>query len=498
MTSMDSLVSRVASSVWPVALWPCLAIHLIAVTVASSPAAETISVNVHKTLTDVSERPVGLCASFINDSDIHHHRDRTMTAVLRQTRMGNYRYPMGALAENYVWHPHGEYDNAAGGLRPRAIAPQAFPLKGALDEEGYFRRAMDYDEFIRCCQRADVDPIICVSSYGWKLPGAQLDRQQLIENASEWVRYANVIHDHGVQYWEIGNEVELHKNEISADEYFAFFRDARRAMKSVDPTIRVGLGLMGNRAYIQQALRQFPDEIDFIVCHQYSNAVKNYAQYKDNAWQYISGIENTIEAIDDFAPTEIAKQLEVLVTEYSAFSPGHAWGNRDNNIVKALLTFEQTGNALYCDDRVRSLNFWVTHSPWGGRGVTSADALDPQNRLTAMGKTLEVMARFLKTKMVEAPRVVGRLRSYASYHPKTKGLSVYVLNKNDRSENVTVALPKYEGPSSGDVYQFTGAAPTATGYTWTERDGITLADGQFQTELPPLSITVFHFVSERD
>ncbi|MGE5527817.1 MAG: hypothetical protein ACM3X6_01565, partial [Patescibacteria group bacterium] len=37
-------------------------------------------------------------------------------------------------------------------------------------------------------------------------PGAWVGRQDLIDTAAAWVRYANVVKGYGVKYWEIGNE----------------------------------------------------------------------------------------------------------------------------------------------------------------------------------------------------------------------------------------------------------------------------------------------------
>lgn len=114
--------------------------------------------------------------------------------------------------------------------------------------------------------------------------------------AADWVRYANKEKGWNIHYWEIGNEVggngffgtewelDLHAPSPKGDNrkgnpalsqtaYGKNSLEFIRAMKAVDPTIKIGVGVdmpdsnpgTGNEAL----LREVKDKIDFAIVHWY-------------------------------------------------------------------------------------------------------------------------------------------------------------------------------------------------------------------------------------
>jgi hypothetical protein len=112
--------------------------------------------------------------------------------------------------------------------------------------------------------------------------------------AADWVRYANREKGWNIRYWEIGNEIsgngyfgptweeDLHapydsnrkgNPALSLTAYGKNALEFIRAMKAVDPTIKIGVGVdipeynpgTGNDA-LMQALK---DKIDFVIVHWY-------------------------------------------------------------------------------------------------------------------------------------------------------------------------------------------------------------------------------------
>lgn len=476
---------------------PILAVFIAFVLCGSlSAKAQSITVNVHKVVSEHPVNPIGFCGNFLNDSDRAGERKRSMVRVLRDTGGGTYRWPAGTIAENYLWHPPGAYTNAVSGLRPRPVSRQKFSWKHRLAEDGSFADSMNFDEFVATCKQAKAEPIVMVSSYGWKLPGSSVTRAQLITSAQEWVRYANITRDYGVTYWEIGNEVDLAKCPLSLEEYLEYFGDVTAAMKRVDPDIKVGLGLLRGSAdeYYKGVFERFPDRVDFCVAHQYHTYLKNYPQYQRHDGNYINSIDAALKNIDRFAPAARAPQVELLVTEFSAFSPQRRWVDTEPSVYKALLTFEMMGNALTRDSRVRSMNFWITHSPWS-REITDASALNADNTPTAMGKVVELMGRNLKTQMVETSQVAVDPRTYATFDPKDGALTIFLLNKSDAARRVTVTLKGLDGPRKNTVTVFQGE-PNATSNTYKITKNalaVELRAGEFERVLPPGSITVVAF-----
>lgn len=458
---------------------------------------EKITIDVETILTDVSEGPVGLCGSFLLDSDLNNNRNKTMVEVFTENKIHNYRFPMGALAENYLFHAPGDYSDAINGLRPEVCSMEKPPANWTefVGANGTFKGCMDFDEFMGVCINADADPIIMLTSYGWKLPGAKVSRQQCIDNAVEWVRYANVTRRWNIKYWEVGNEVDIHADIISLSEYMDFFKDVTLAMKAVDPNIKVGIGILNGSStdYYKYAFENFSGILDFVVVHSYQSGISNYNDYKSNTWDYVSSISTLNSTINTYASPELKNRLEILVTEFSSFSPGGDWENSGNNIYKALCNFEKLMNALSMFDRIRTMNFWVTQSPWGDTNtVDDADALDHNNNLTAMGKTLALASEFLKEKMVQAPRVSGSVRTYASYDTETKALAIWLVNKKDAKVTAKVNLDNYSGGFKNQVFVFTGSSPQSTTYKYDQISSLNFSENSFTTVLDPFSITVIN------
>ena len=92
-----------------------------------------------------------------------------------------------------------------------------------------------------------------------------------METAVEWVRYANVTKKYAVKYWEIGNE-SYHSGSYNgiapdASTYANDLADFARAMKAVDPTIRIGAN--GNGGWWSTLQSVAGAEIDFLAAHSY-------------------------------------------------------------------------------------------------------------------------------------------------------------------------------------------------------------------------------------
>ncbi|WP_430784108.1 cellulose binding domain-containing protein [Actinoplanes sp. G11-F43] len=167
------------------------------------------------------------------------------------------RYPGGSYADIYHWEDH----TAPGGY----VAPDT-----------------DFDTFMAGAQRTGAEPMI-IANYG----------TGTAQEAAGWVRYANVTKDYGVRYWTIGNEnygnghygsaweADEHPDK-SPKEYAATVLAYTKAMKAVDPDIKVGavLTMPGNwpdavvgpgdqGSWNQEVLTRVGSVIDFVDVHWY-------------------------------------------------------------------------------------------------------------------------------------------------------------------------------------------------------------------------------------
>jgi hypothetical protein len=92
-------------------------------------------------------------------------------------------------------------------------------------------------------------------------------------DAAEWVRWANKKMGYKVRYWEIGNELGgswecghflPDGSVLNGDIYAHRFEEFARAMKAVDPTIRIG-----TMDWLEDVLKRCGDQVDFFSIHAY-------------------------------------------------------------------------------------------------------------------------------------------------------------------------------------------------------------------------------------
>ena len=170
-----------------------------------------VTVDAHAGLGTVP--PLGLGA---NDAvwDAKLGTDAT-SGLLRRAGVRMMRYPGGSYADIYHWK-----DNTAPG--------------------GYVAPGTDFDTFMASVQHAGAQPIV-IANYG----------TGTAQEAADWVRYANVTKRYHATYWEIGNEnygnghygsnweADDHADK-SPTAYANGVVEYAKAMKAVDPTVRIG------------------------------------------------------------------------------------------------------------------------------------------------------------------------------------------------------------------------------------------------------------------
>lgn len=188
------------------------------------------------------------------------------------------RWPGGNFASGYNWKD---------GIGPKAERPVRPELAWNALESNRFGT----DEFLRYCHRIGAEPYICLNlGLG------------TIDDARHWVEYTNEKrHTYwadqrrkngreepwNVKYWALGNEIDGpwqlgHKN---AEEYSKFALEAAKAMRAVDPDLKLvasgssnyGADWIGWNRTVLQTLRS---TIDYIAIHTYiSNRENDFERY---------------------------------------------------------------------------------------------------------------------------------------------------------------------------------------------------------------------------
>jgi hypothetical protein len=197
-----------------------------AVTIAASPAGQataappaartassdtTVDVDARAGLATVPGTALGVNDA-IWDAELG---TAAVSGLLESAGVQMMRYPGGSYADIYHWR-----DNTAPG--------------------GYVAPGTDFDTFMASVRRVGAQPMI-IANYGTGTP----------EEAADWVRYANVTKGYGATYWTIGNEnygnghygsgweADDHADKSPA-AYAAGVVAYARAMKAVDPSIKIG------------------------------------------------------------------------------------------------------------------------------------------------------------------------------------------------------------------------------------------------------------------
>jgi len=153
------------------------------------------------------------------------------------------RYPGGTWGDHYLWdNPSGSY--FAVGDANSIVTPK---------------------QFIENCRAIGAEPIFQVntnirgSANGDHInPGKVEDIRLGADRAARWVREANLKNGWGVKYWEIGNEVWIW---MHPEEYAVFVVEYSKAMKAVDPSIKIiACGLTGKAGPFSATWLKFPDD----------------------------------------------------------------------------------------------------------------------------------------------------------------------------------------------------------------------------------------------
>lgn len=194
---------------------------------------------------------------------------RDVADAVRKLGVSILRWPGGNFASGYNWKD---------GIGPKDQRPARPELAWDDVETNRFGT----DEFLRYVQTIGAEPYVCVNlGLG------------TIGDARDWVEYTNGTtptywvnlrrkngHEqpYGVKYWALGNEIDgpWQLGHKDADEYARFALETAKAMRGIDPSIKLvasgssnyGADWIGWNRTVLQTLR---NQADYIALHTYIN-----------------------------------------------------------------------------------------------------------------------------------------------------------------------------------------------------------------------------------
>jgi alpha-N-arabinofuranosidase len=279
--------------------------------------------------------------------------------AMRELGITNMRWPGGNYVMAYNWQD---------GVGPKAQRPARINLaRGGVDNN-----QVGTDEWIELNKAMGTENVICVNL-----------GLATIEDARYWVEYCNYAkgtyysdlrakygHEkpYDVKLWDLGNEVDGSPWELghkNADDYVKIAREAAKAMRSVDKTIRfVASGSSyyeGTGQWVEwnrKILTGLGDLISYISIHRYwENSPDYYSYMGQSAMDFDEKIRVTAAGIDAVRTMSgIKSPIHISFDEY---------GSLGRNYLSVMAVAQCLNSFIHHADSVKMANFTMLTSLLG-------------------------------------------------------------------------------------------------------------------------------------
>jgi alpha-L-arabinofuranosidase len=462
----------------------------------------SIEVDTSHIIRKVEPRTIGINIDYLVDHDANRPPGaRPLEAALKEMGVGSLRFPGGDKSDNHLWSvPPFERPQPTLACGPRAGREEILQTP-----DGEWKvTLLDFDGFMDLCRRVEAEPTLVICYDALHTPGCTATKQELLDTAVAWVRYANVQRKYGVRYWEIGNEGYI-DHTVKAEDYARDLIDFASAMKAIDPSIAIGANgppraegvgrgdEATNALWWKVVFEAAAEHIDFAPVHVYSCwKWGSYEAYRDHGPGYPEAerdATSVLKAAGRWGPPGFAERLRVTITETNAADWSENGWAKVNDLGHALVVFDIFGTLLTLErvDMAQLWNTrWVSHPP---DAPSLWDAVDDDNRLQPTGTALAIWSRFLESHMVEVSEP-PRMRTFASHSPETSALSVFLTNKDTVEREVALQIKNGGKPQAARHWVWQGDGPEDRNPSWSgPMDAPRLGD-TLQLCLPPDSLTV--------
>ena len=317
--------------------------------------------------------------------------------------------------------------------------------------------------------------------------------------AAEWVRWANKKMGYNVKYWEVGNELEGEweaghirpdGTKMDAKKYAAIYLEFAKAMKAVDPTIKVGGPTNSNDSVVftEELIKQAGEHIDFISFHTYPVDGKNTNVAKifkdsERVGKTVTQIRSWLEK---YQPKR-ASEIEIGITEWHV-----QVHENDNtcNLLSGLWSARFIGEMF--NSKVDFANQWDLFSTTetGGHGLfQKGGEITPRASYWAMW----LWAQHLGETLTES-KVTGSndLKSYATM--KDGKPAILLINQSPKESLTTTLVLPNGSKTIGQKIEFSYKNYLWNPYLqkpeWTTKPIESVVDLKKPIILPPFSATV--------
>lgn len=431
------------------ALWRrrgCISIAL-ALTACSLSAQKTarVQVNLKNEIAAVPEAGYGVHTSIYDNN----FTAPDLPEKLKVAGVTALRFPGGSYADCYHWKTHSATTGTTLYINPNDT----------------------FDNFMtKDVQPAGAQAIITVN-YGSNAAGTGGGDPA---EAADWVRYANKEKGWNIRYWEIGNEIggngffgpeweeDLHAPNpkgdnrkgnplLSQSAYGKNALDFIRAMKAVDPTIKIGVGVdmpdlnppgTGNEALFKEV----KDKIDFIIVHWYPKASSTDLTVTEDIKPQVAALRDQVAR---FAGPAL-KNIPIGITETNG---GGSGAGRAIFATDTYLTWFENG--AFTVEWLELHAGFLSDVPNEVPNDTPAEAY--------YGMQMAATAARPGDMLVDAQSTSPMLSAHAVKR-KGGGVALVLINKHpNQPYQVNVSIPDAQLAASGARYDFGRANFTGPG-----------------------------------
>jgi alpha-L-arabinofuranosidase len=464
----------------------------------SASAQHNISVNTSTILNTAGNHPVGMNVNHLmDDKYLSPIPARSTQQALQDMGVKFLRYPGGEKADNYLWSVS-PWDKP----NPRVTRPGSceWPSGDTRFMNSDFTtcksNVLDFEEFMTMSKAMGAEPLIVVAYDGMYKPascGSIPTKAQLIKNAEEWVRYANITKKYNIKYWMIGNESYMSCNYngcATATQYRNDVIEFSKAMKAVDPSIKIIVN-GDSESWWQTVLPTASSHIDFLGLSNYPvwQYSGGYDYYRTRTPDLLPAVKRASNSINQYAPSSERDRLKIIVTEFGSMDWSGIWADI-NDLGHALVSFEIMGDQLKHPKVVGSY-FWNTR--WINNATKNHDIYDALNKnggFNANGLAHSIWGRFLTGGNIVQASSTTQIRTFANHNPQTNKLNLFIINKETSSQSVNISLNGFASNATGARWEFKGTGVSSVSPTLQQNGTVTASGNTLSLALPATSITV--------
>ncbi len=276
--------------------------------------------------------------------------------------------------------------------------------------------------------------------------------------AADWVRYCNRIKGYDIKYWEVGDEQwgVWARGHTTPEKYASRFIEFVKAMKAVDPTIKIAANvnptdsLDGWTCRVMKAAGNYIDMVTFSY-YPFSNKEENADSLLASTPRYREAYETIRHALEETLPKARADSMWIIDVGYNSISgrPGPITVSMANALWVADMvgTMAEMGEQMSC--------YWALHNSYpprgGDYGILSEDGKNtPRYNYYVFPMYTHLFGR----DVIQSSSSDPMLSAYASTFGDDT-LSIILINKDKRhAKRVSLHLNGFDPQGSASVWLF--------------------------------------------